>query len=370
MRLGIDVSTYFDEIKRGAKYYDGEKEVEPLSLFRQNGADIMRIRLWVDPKSEKGEPYLGGDCDTENFLKLCRVAGEKGYKVMADFHYSDFWTDPSKQYLPKSWQNASFCEVVERVYSYTRETLALAKKEGVDIEFIQVGNEITNGMMWEYGRLDGEGGSRTGYPNLIKLIKSGCKACREVYPEAKIILHLERSYDKVIYNEFFTNMRQADVDYDIIGFSYYPYWHGTFAQFYENVDMCKKFGKELMVVELGYAFTLEDYLKHGHGGAQLVFGNGTLSSFGTEMEYPVSRGGQAAFTRDFLSLAKEHGVSGVIWWEPLWLPLDGVCWASAAGQRYIGEEGKSTRNEWANQCLFDYEGRKLPALDEFKVKNK
>ena len=367
MRLGIDVSTYLDELKHGAKYFDGEKEVDPLDLFRANGVDIMRIRVWADPKSEDGAPYLGGDCDLDNFLRLAKIAQEKGYRIMLDIHYSDFWVDPGKQTVPKAWKDLSFAELVKKVGSYTVEILNTAKAHGIGIEFIQVGNEITNGMLWPHARLCGKDGARTGYENLVQIIKAGCMGCRAVYPEAKLILHLERSFDKVVYNEFFTQMERAQVDYDVIGFSYYPYWHGTFSQFFENAEMCKKFQKELMVVEVGYAFTLEDYIKNEHGGAKLVVSEDNVATFNFTKEYPVSPEGQARFTRDFLSLAKEHGISAVIWWEPLWIPGEGICWASEAGQKYIGEEGKSTRNEWANQCLFGYDQRKMPAFDEFKI---
>ena len=366
MRLGIDVSTYFDELEHGARYFDGEKEVQPLALFRENGVDIMRIRVWVDPKGENGVPYLGGNCDLDNFLRLSEIAVKKGYKIMLDIHYSDFWVDPSKQTVPKAWKDLTFEELVKKVNSYTLEILSTAKSRDIDIEFIQVGNEITYGMLWPHAKLMGKEGERTNYDKLIKIIKSGCSACRAVYPQAKLILHLEKSYDQVIYDEFFTKMEKAEVDYDIIGFSYYPYWHGTFSQFFANVDMCKKFKKELMVVEMGYAFTLEDYIKNEHGGAQLVVSCDNVSGFNFTEEYTISPEGQAKFTKDFLSLAREHGISAAVWWEPLWIPGDGICWASEEGQKYIGEEGKSTRNEWANQCLFGYDGKKMPAFDEFK----
>ena len=367
MRLGIDVSTYFDELNHGARYFEGDREVQPLSLFRANGVDIMRIRLWVDPKSEDGTPYLGGNCDLDNFLRLAEIAVNRGYKIMLDFHYSDFWCDPAKQIVPKSWQNLTLEELIKKVGSYTFEVLSEAKSRDIDIEFIQVGNEITYGMLWPHAKLSGKEGERTNYENLIKIINSGIGGCRAVYPKAKIILHLEKSYDQVIYNEFFTRMQNANVDYDVIGFSYYPYWHGTFSQFFENVEMCKKFNKELMVVEVGYAFTLEDYIQNEHGGAKLVVGKDNLSGFNFIEEYPISPEGQQRFTKDFLSLANEHGISAVVWWEPLWIPGDGICWASEEGQKYIGEEGKSTRNEWANQCLFGYDGKKMPAFDEFKI---
>ncbi len=367
MRLGIDVSTYFEEKEHGAKYYDGERQVEPLDEFRINGVDLMRIRLWVDPKSESGEPYLAGNCDLDNFIRLARLAQGKGYGIMLDFHYSDFWCDPAKQCVPKSWRGQSLRQLVKTVGNYTLETLKRIKKEGIKLDYIQVGNEITNGMLWDAGKLTDNGdGTRGNYESLTALIKSGAESCRKVYPETKLILHLERSYDTVIYNEFFSHMQAAGVDYDCIGFSYYPYWHGTFAQFFNNVENCKKFGKELLVVELGYAFTVEDYIKAEHGGAQLVISKDNLSSKAFIEEYPLTPEGQAQFTQEFLRLCKEHGISAVCWWEPIWIPGEGICWASVAGQEYIGETGKPTRNEWANQCLYDYQGKKLPAFDKFK----
>ena len=369
MRLGIDVSTYFEELEHGAKYFARGQEVSPLDLFRTNGVDCMRIRLWVNPQSEKGEPYLAGNCDLNNFLKLAKLAQSKGYSIMLDFHYSDFWADPGKQFIPKSWAHLDLDGLVKKVYDYTRETLVAIAQHGIKLSYIQVGNEITNGMLWPIGHLNEQpDGSRTNYDSLIKLLNAGIKACREVTPEASLILHLEKSYDQVIYNEYFTQMQQAGVDYDIIGYSYYPYWHGTFEQFYANVDFCKKFGKRQMVVELGYAFTAEDYIQHDHGGAHLVVSNENMESLGFTQEYPISAEGQKRFTERFLQLAEEHGIEAVFWWEPLWIPGEGICWASEIAMKYIHEEGKSARNEWANQCLFDYKGQMLPAFDAFKKK--
>lgn len=369
MKLGIDVSTYFEELEHGAKYYDGAREVQPLEMFSANGVDCMRIRLWVNPKSERGEPYLAGNCDLDNFLRLATLAQSKGFSIMLDFHYSDFWADPGKQFIPKSWAHLDVDGLVKKVYDYTRETLVTIAEHGIKLAYIQVGNEITNGMLWPVGHLNEQpDGSRTNYESLIRLLKAGIRACREVTPEASIILHLEKSYDQVIYNEYLTQMEKAGVDYDVIGYSYYPYWHGTFEQFYANVDFCKKFGKRQMVVELGYAFTAEDYIQHEHGGAHLVVSNDNLDSLGFIQEYPISREGQKRFTERFLQLAEEHGIEGVFWWEPLWIPGEGICWASEIAMKYIREEGKSSRNEWANQCLFDYKGQKLPAFDAFRKK--
>lgn len=365
MRLGIDISTYFEELENGAKYYVGNKEVQPLNLFTENGVDIMRIRLWLNPYSKDGVPYLGGTCDMNNFLRLAKLGVTKGYNIMLDIHYSDFWVDPGKQTIPKAWAGLSASQLENKVYEYTVEVLTIIKNNGIPLEFIQVGNEITNGMLWPLGKLDETKTPRGNYDNFIKFIKAGVKGCREVYNQAKLILHLERSYDTVVYNEFFTQMELNKVDFDIIGFSYYPYWHGTFKQFFNNVENCKKFNKQLMVVETGYGFTLEDYINEPDGNAHLVVANTNVDNFGFVQEYPLTFEGQADFTENFLKECDKHGISAVVWWEPLWIPGEAICWASKEGQKYINEEGKSCRNEWANQCLFDYKGQKTPAFDKF-----
>lgn len=366
MILGIDVSTYLEELEHGAKYYDGNKEIDPLDAFIKNGVDSMRIRVWNDPYSESGEPYLAGSCGIDNYVKLARLAKEKGYSIMLDFHYSDFWADPGKQMIPKAWRGYDIDEMAGAVYGFTRQILTTAIKEGVAPEYIQVGNEITNGILWPIGRLTEGEGERGNYENLLRLLDAGCRACRDTVPEARIILHLERSNDKAIYREFFTKVANAGIDYDIIGASYYPYWHGTPEELFENLEASKRFGKELMVVELGYGFTTKGYVQGGEK-RRLVIDPERAYIPGFTEKYPVTPEGQESFVRDFLDKAREHGISGVYYWEPLWLPGEGICWASEAGQAYIHEEGKSTANEWANQCLFDYEGRKLPAFDAYKL---
>ncbi len=365
MILGIDVSTYLEELEHGAKFYDGDTEIDPLDQFVRNGVNYMRIRVWNNPKGEDGQPYLAGNCDINHYVKLATLAKSKGYKLLLDFHYSDFWADPGKQMIPKAWRDHGIDEMTSAVYEFTKECLEIAKANNVSPELIQVGNEITNGMLWPIGRLDeSTDGERGNYENLCRLIDAGCRACRETCPEAEIILHLERSHDKAVYQEFFKKMENANIDYDIIGASYYPYWHGTPTQLFENLNNCRRFGKKLMVVEVGYGFTTEAYCLDGKS-QRLVIDSERAYVAGFTEKYPITPEGQAAFVRDFLTLARDNRVDGIFYWEPLWLPGEGICWASEAGQEYIGEQGKSTTNEWANQCLFDYEGRKLPAFEEY-----
>ncbi len=365
MILGIDVSTYLEELEHGAVYYRDNLPIDPLDAFAANGVNWMRIRIWNDPFSPDGTPYLAGSCDIENYIRLGRLAKEKGYKLLMDLHYSDFWADPGKQFPPKAWVGYDIDALVSAVYEFTKNCLQKACDADVAPEMIQVGNEITNGMLWPLGKLELPDGTRGNYGNFCHLVDAGCRACREITPDAKIVLHLERSNDKAVYQEFFTEMENADIDYDIIGASYYPYWHGTPQELMDNLDQCRRFGKELMVMELGYGFTTKPYLLGGKDQRLVIDADRAYVPGFTE-KYPITPQGQAAFIRDFLCAAREHNLDGVFYWEPLWLPGDGICWASEAGQEYIKETGKSTTNEWANQCLFDYNGNLLPAFDCFR----
>ena len=364
MILGIDASTYLEELSHGAKYFDGDREIDPLDEFIKNGVNHMRIRVWNDPYSPEGEPYLAGTADLDNYVKLGKLAKAKGYHLYMDLHYSDFWADPGKQFIPKAWEGYTLDRLVEAVYSFTKHCLEVAKREGVAPEIIQVGNEITNGILWPIGKLWVDD-KRGNYESLTRLLSAGCRACREVLPEAEIMLHLEKSNDKEIYQEFFTEMEKAGVDFDIIGASYDPFWHGLPEEMLDNLRACRRFGKKIMISELGYGFTTEGYYLKGKE-CRLVVDESLSRVPGFTDVYPMSPEGQRSFVHYIMKRVRAEGIDGVFYWEPIWLPGEGICWASEAGQRYIHEEGKSTHNEWANQCLFDYEGRKLPAFDEFK----
>lgn len=366
MKLGIDISTYIEELSSGAKYFDGEKQIDPIKEFRKNNVELIRLRVWNNPYSEEGKPYLGGTNDKEQLIRLIKETKSYGYKYIIDFHYSDFWVDPEKQTAPKAWKNLTLEEIIKEVYSFTKDVLLEVKKENVEVPYIQIGNEVTNGMIWPFGRLYYKNEEiRDNYANFIALLNSGIKGAREIYPNSNIIIHLERSFDHLIYDELFSQLEKAKVNYDIIGMSYYPYWHGSFAQLFSNIEGCrKKFHKNVMIMEVGYGFTFEDYILNNNGHCQLKVNEDTIAS---EIPYKVTPQGQALFIEDFLERCKKADLEGVVYWEPLWIPGDNICWSSIEGQAYIHEEGKSTRNEWANQCLFDYSGNKLPGFDKFKL---
>lgn len=367
MVLGIDTSTYFEEIDAGAIYKVNGKKCNPLALFRKNGVSLMRIRLWVDPYDENKKPYLGGTCDLTNFIRLAKLSLKEGYQIILDFHYSDFWCDPSKQFIPKAWRNLNREQLIQKVYNYTKETLRTIKKENIPLYGIQIGNEITNGMLWPIGKLidKGEGVERDNYETLISLLNAGINAVIEEYPKSKKIIHLERSADNKVYREFFSKLEEYEVDYDIIGASYYPYYHGTIEEVMSNLkDMKETFKKEVMIMELGYAFTCEDYVEDGV--KQLVLNEEFIKTH--YVPCPISEEGQKDFIEKVLTKGKEIGLDGIFYWEPLWIPGKTICWTSREGQKYINELGKSLRNEWANQALYDYSGNALDGMWAFKNK--
>lgn len=362
--VGADVSTLHELTNLGAKFYDFDgKQTELLPFLITQGVSSVRLRLWVDPY-ENGECYGAGTCDLPTVLSLAKKAKSLGMTVMLDLHYSDFWTDPGKQIKPKAWQNAHGKELVTLASSYTESVLTTFKKEGVDPEYIQVGNEITNGMMWPDGQLvyDPESKRKNNFDGLCAIL-SGCIAAVRRVSAAKVVLHLENSGSCDSWQEWCDNVFGRGIDCDILGGSYYAFWHGTMEHALKNIsDTAKKHGKIPMLVESSFAFTRELYGedKRTEGCKDLVVG----TEYTDELEYPTTPEGQVAYVRDLLKLCKKYDIESVYYWEIAWIPVKGTSWATNASLRYMHEEGKGLGNEWANQALFDYDGKPLQALKE------
>ena len=366
MILGIDVSTYLEELERGAKFYDGDLEIDPLDAFVKNGVDWMRIRIWNDPYSAEGEPYLAGTCDLDHYIRLATLAKSKGFHIFMDIHYSDFWADPGKQKIPKAWVGLDVDGLEKAVYDFTELCLKTAKENGVEPEMIQIGNEITKGILWPICQLEGDDGIRGNYDNFFKVVGAGCRAARDTSPETKILLHLERGTCAEVYQEFFSEADKRGIEYDVIGASYYPFYHGNPDEIFATLDSCKHFGKELVLAEVGYGFTTEGYYMNGKENP-LIITTGGITDPDITKTFPISPEGQAAYFRYLINRCKENGILGAFYWEPLWIPGENIHWASPSALSYVGEEGYPTLNQWSNQCLFDYEGRKLPAFDEYRL---
>ena len=365
MILGIDPSSYIELLEKGPVYTVGGEKVDPLSYFHdKNGVTVMRLRIWVDPYDENGAPYLGGTNDLKKTLLLAHMGADRGYDLHLDFHFSDFWVDPAKQFIPKSWRGLSVEDMGKALKRHVLDTLHAFKKEHLPLKSVQIGNEITNGMLWPIAKIDHGSPNEESYDALVKFLQLGREGVKEVYPDAEIMIHLERSFDQEVYREYFDALSKRGFEYDIIGLSYYPYWHHGFDEVFANIDMLQeRYHKRIWIVETSYGWCADKSYPNLEGQGPLVI----PGQEGLYFPYPVTKEGQKDFVHDLIALSKEHGVEAIVYWEPMWLPLPGIAWASVEGEKYIHETQKPIINEWANQCLFDYDGEATPALFEYNV---
>lgn len=355
---GMDISTLLEVEKCGGKFYDSGKEEDLLTILKNYDVNAVRIRLWNDPYSEEGEPYGAGTNDFNSVLELSGRAKEKGLDILLDYHYSDFWADPGKQFIPKAWRGYSVDELEQAVYDYTRETLLKLKKEGLLPDMVQVGNELTNGLLWPYGKTPN-------YDNIARFVKAGVRAVREVSDKIKVMIHLDNGGNNELYREWFDNFVKRGGDFDIIGLSYYPFWHGTFDMLENNMkDIAVRFGKELIIAEVSMGYTMEDYASYEKLSPSERKGMATRPELAEKIEYPMTKEGQTEFMKELfrrIERVPENKGRGFFYWEPAWIPVPGSGWAAESSLKYIEDKGPCG-NEWANQALFDYEGNALPAL--------
>ncbi len=369
--IGMDVSTLIECEGDGVKYYDKGEEKDLLSILKDYGTNSVRLRLWNDPYDENGEPYGGGTCDMDHVIKLARRSKELGLKFYLDIHYSDFWADPYKQYPPKAWQNYNFDEIVQAVYDYSKEVLTTLIGEDLRPDLIQVGNEITYGMLWPYGVIEKRSWKNNyidEYEDFITILKSAIKGVREIDPTIPIVIHLERSWDNAYFRWYFDELTNHGVDFDAIGFSYYPYWHYGFdGIIYNMTDMHNRYNKDIYLTETSYAYTTEHF-DPDPKAKRLAVNSEFIPESKWHVDYPLTREGQRQYYHDLLiRLEDVPGFKGIYVWEPGWIPSPHSTWASWGALKYLHQEDNKPGNEWANQCLFDYEGNALPALEEFKL---
>lgn len=363
---GMDVSSILAEEKSGVKYYSADgKEQDVFTTMAKAGVNYARIRVWNDPFDENGNGYGGGNNDLETAIALGKRATENGMKVCIDFHYSDFWADPSKQMCPKAWVDFSLEEKSNALYEFTKDSLTQLLENGVDVCMVQVGNETNNGMAGE-----------TQIPNIAKLMSSGSKAVREVAKnydkEIQVALHYTNANDYDGIDSILYKLSSFQVDYDIFALSYYPYWHGTFENL-QNVmaNIQNKYGKKTLVAETAYCYTTEDTDGSGNsvGEADLI------DAYGATVQ------SQSTALRDICATANDAGALGVFYWEGAWIAVGdvnadnspiweefGSGWASSYAAAYDpNDAGKYYGGcSWDNQALFDANGKPLESLNTFK----
>ena len=358
---GADLSTLLEVERCGGRFYDTDgREDDAMRILARRGVNHVRLRLWNDPYSEAGEPYGGGSCDLSTVGTLAKRAKDLGLSWQLVFHYSDFWVDPGKQNLPKAWRGLSPEGIERAVYRFTCETLQKLKAQGLAPELVSVGNEITNGLLWPDGKVPAR-------DRVARCVSGGISAVRDTLPDAKTLIHLDNGGNAALYRDWFSHYAENDgEDFDWIGLSYYPYWSGTAAGLEENLcELAALHHKPLLIAETAMGHTLEDYAEYEKLALTMRKGMAAGPEEAAAVPWPFTPEGQAAFLVDLAALIRRvpDGLgAGFVYWEPAWLPVPGSGWATDAALRYLGNPGPCG-NEWANQALFDYRGRVLPAVD-------
>ncbi len=336
--VGGDISLLPEYEKAGSQYktHEGEPIADLIPWLRQQGMNAMRVRLFVNPTKYKqlhgndanpDTKYDPNACQDLEYIKpLCKRIVDAGMDLMLDFHYSDTWADPAKQWTPVDWEGLSDEQLYKKIYDYTKDVLTQLKDYGVVPAFIQPGNEISYGMLWgPVGTSDSKKalmGDDSNWERFGTLLKQAVKACNEICPDAKIILHTERVAQVGVLSNFYQKMAEMQVPYDIIGLSYYPYFHGNMNVLDRALQTLQTGfpSKNIMIVETGYSYKWE------------VPG----TTHDNTATWPYSEEGQAKFVTDLLEeLDKYKDVDGLFWW---WLEYNAY---------------NSDLSGWYNAPLFD-----------------
>ncbi|MCR5725371.1 MAG: glycosyl hydrolase 53 family protein [Treponema sp.] len=358
---GVDVSMVDQIEKSGGVFYNARGEaLDVFAILKENGVNCVRIRLWNKPVYEKdvldqdgkvlarkGEAMGGGNNDIETDIRMAKRVKAAGLQFMLDFHYSDSWADPGKQYMPQDWKKLSPAKLEKAVERFTRDTITRFTDEGASPDYVQIGNELNSGFMWPVGQLWSPDPAVKigGMKSFLRLLDRASRGVRSAKggEHIKIIVHLADGTRQDLYSWFFDNVEKAGIDYDIIGLSYYPYWHGTIDALRANLAMIsKRYGRNMAVVETAYAFTEEngDFQEN-------VF---KLYS-DDEHGYVPSVQGQATLVRDCIAaVAGVKGGMGVCYWEADAILCPGAHLSSTEG------------NTWENQAMFTFDGKALPSL--------
>ena len=329
--VGADLSQWLAYRNDQAEWYCEGKAIDNLpAFFVQNGYKTARLRLFVNPDLNSTACQ-----DLEYVIESAQAMKQAGMDICLDFHYSDTWADPGKQTKPAEWESLDAVALANRVYQYTHETLLALKAENITPTLIQIGNEITAGMLWNTGRVsvwEDSYNTPQQWNNFTMLLSNAAKACREVCPDAKVIIHIDRGGDAATSLRFFEKV--SSIDYDVIGLSYYPYWHGSLTQLSSTINqLSTKFpNKEIMIMETGFG-----YNEWSDDSASAQYGN-----------YPSTPEGQKKLLSDLVNTLKKYNhVTGLFYWFPEETKID---W-------------RSTYRIDLNRGLFDKEsGEVLPAF--------
>lgn len=336
--LGQDLST-LQQLEDAGRTFSDDGWVQPVEqIVAQHGATYIRERLWVNPPI----PYN----DLPHLLTMAKRIQAAGLELLLDFHYSDTWADPSHQITPHNWQGQSLPALAHTVYSYTREVIERLAWQGTPASMVQIGNEISNGMLWPQGKIFVNGKQHWG--EFITLLKAAIAGARDGSHHAMhIMVHIDLGGDNAGSRSFYDRLLEQGVDFDVIGLSYYPWWQGPLSALQANLnDLALRYNKDIVIVETAYPWTLTS-------------GDGTPNIVGPQTvllpSFPPTPNSQLAYIRELLSLLSQvpnQCGRGIVYWESAWIP--GVGCQPGAG------------NAWDNMTLFDWDGWALPSITCFE----
>lgn len=288
--VGADLSFLRAAEEQGVTFRDSG-EVEPgLQIFSEHGYDWIRLRLFHSPDQ------LPNDLDYT--IALAKEAQDRGFKFLLDYHYADSWADPGQQPIPAAWEGLSPETLADSVFAYTRNTIAAFRRAGVMPEMVQIGNEIRNGMLWPTGQLPEHWDQ---FAALVKAGIDGVDAGRGQAPRPLIMIHYDQGADPEGAKAYYEKFNSYNIPYDVIGLSYYPWWHGDLLHLRENLlSLVDNFDKDIILVETAYNWQPSEYQN-------------------APAPYPETPEGQREFLESVnqtLLNVSSPKIKGIFWWEP------------------------------------------------------
>ncbi|MFJ6167840.1 arabinogalactan endo-beta-1,4-galactanase [Micromonospora orduensis] len=329
---GADVSSLQRSLDLGARYYDaGGVARDPLDILKSVGVNYVRLRVWNNPVS--------GYNNKSRVLAQAATARAKGLKVLIDFHYSDTWADPGKQYKPAAWAGHSLSQLRTDVYGFTYDVCSSLSRQGTPPDSVQIGNEINVGMLWNEGRV-----VNNDFAPLAGLLKQGYNATKACGGGIPVMIHTANADSNANARWFYDGIRAQGVQWDMTALSYYCMWHGSLANLYNNiVDLRGRYGKPVVIVETAYPFT-----RNNADSEPNAIGDATCDGISATWS------GQAQEFDWVQNTARNAGAVGVFYWEPTWYAVRGNGWDPA--------NINGTGNQWDNMAVFDWSGRVNPGV--------
>ena len=343
--MGMDISSVMSQFASGVTYKDFEGNTinnitDFCKVLASNGITHIRVRVWNDPFDANGNGYGGGNSDVETAAAIAEGCRAAGLKMLIDFHCSDLWADPGKQQAPKAWAGYSVAEKATAVEEFIGSALQTIDPNHETVDMVQVGNETTGAFVGVSNVAD-----------MCTLFSAGAKAVREYNDNVKVVIHVTNP-EKGNVTSWGKKLNDNAVDYDVLATSYYPYWHGTLANLESELKSVKDtYGKDVMVAETSYAYTLED--SDGHSNTVRVGNNDSSTS------YPFSVQGQAASVRDVMATVNNAGGLGVFYWESAWITVGdtrGLSGAALDAQIAANQEKwEAFGSGWASSYAAEYD---------------